>query len=134
MQTIMSMTNAMMGGPNLVLPLIFNDCGYISSSVILALVGFISFKTANIYVTHMKAEESDVSDAVKRILGKGWWAVFIILSCSMLLLLVMIYYMLMNDMIYKISQFIFYHAEFENYAHKDDFTFSRFSMTYVSLF
>ncbi len=127
------MTNAMMGGALLVLPLIFTQCGFISSSIILAIVGYISFKTANIYVVHMKVEEQDVADSVKRILGKGWWALFIILACSMLLLLMMIYYLMMNDMIYKVSQFFFYHAEFENYAHKDEFTFNKFSMTYVSV-
>ena len=100
----------MMGSAVLVMPINFYKSGLISSisnalilsysneSILVcsAVMGFISFKTANLPLLHSRHEEFDISEAITRILGQKWKIFFNALSALLLYLSGIIYFILMR--------------------------------------
>ena len=58
--TIFSMTNTMVGGTILLLPVLFEKAGIILSIIVVFVSGFISYKTCDVYIQHLKYKEKDV--------------------------------------------------------------------------
>lgn len=60
----------MIGGTMLILPIYFNTTGLIMSTLITIVMGIISYKGCDIYIQHMKPNEFDIQDILKRLMGK----------------------------------------------------------------
>ncbi|KAL4489048.1 hypothetical protein ABPG73_005535 [Tetrahymena malaccensis] len=130
-QMTFSLINLMIGETALVLPVLFNQEGYISCILVLILQGFISYKTCGILVANLKPKENDVSDTIQRILGIKWWKFFQILSCIYLYLVSLQYFLLCNNMIYRMITFLMLISGNDNFAAPSHFSYSQFSLQYL---
>lgn len=132
-QIVFSLINQMFGELGLALPVLFNKEGYVTCIGILILQGFISFKTCSILASNMKAKEKDVSESILRILGIGWWKLFMILSSLYLFLMSLQYFLLLNNMIYRIVTFFMSINGNHSFAATTEATYSKFSLQYLAI-
>jgi len=59
-----------MGGILLIFPVVFKQSGFISTTFVLILSGYMSYKTAYLYVIHSRHDDNDIEHTTLRALGK----------------------------------------------------------------
>ena len=96
----------MVGSTVLVIPMNFLKTGFVMSILIMLFIGIVLAKTCHWVMLHNKHGETDVGDTVKRILGNKWFYVFSSGSSLFLLMIGIIYFILINNMVYPIILFI----------------------------
>ncbi|EAR97831.1 transmembrane amino acid transporter protein (macronuclear) [Tetrahymena thermophila SB210] len=132
-QTIFGITNSMVGSVALVLPPNILKGGLIMSLILMTLIGFISYKTCTYIVLFQKKGESDLSEVVERILGKKWCRLFCITSSLLLFVAGIIYFMLINSVLYPITKYFFYLAGSSSYANQTTIDFTQWSIQYQAI-
>ena len=133
-KTIINITNNMIGSSVLIFPLVFMKYGIVNSTLILILMGAISCETCLLEVRHVKMDELDLPESIKRILGIKWFYAFGLFSFAFNSLTVIIYFVLMNHLIYAVFEyFLVLGWEVPLIASSQEFTFSKFSLQYVEI-
>ncbi|KAL4486141.1 hypothetical protein ABPG72_012194 [Tetrahymena utriculariae] len=132
-QTIFGITNSMVGSVALVLPPNILKCGLIMSLILMPLIGYISYKTCTYIVLFQKKGESDLSEVVERILGKKWCRMFCITSSLLLFVAGIIYFILINSVLYPITKYFFYLAGSPSYANQTTIDFTQWSIQYQAI-
>jgi len=82
--TIFNIANTMMGSALLVMPINYYTTGMLSGVLAAGIIGYLSFKTANLIILHSLPEEIDYPEAINRILGKRWEVFYNALSLILL--------------------------------------------------
>ena len=127
-KTISAILNSMLGGALLTLPVLFKSAGLLSSSIVLLMSAIISFITCRIYTFHAIDEDKDVEATISRILGKKWEKIYRLITGVYLIFLCIVYIDLIVDQLYSMIQFFTHQI-----AEKDEFSFSQFSIQYLTL-
>lgn len=70
--TIFTLLNSMIGGAMLTFPVLFKKAGIITGIIVLIISSMISYITCRIYIMHLSANDKDVEDTIKRIMGIKW--------------------------------------------------------------
>jgi len=81
---IFNIANTMMGSALLVMPINYYTTGMLSGVLAAGIIGYLSFKTANLIILHSLPEEIDYPEAINRILGKRWEVFYNALSLILL--------------------------------------------------
>ena len=134
LKTILSISNNMIGSSVLIFPLVFMKYGIINSTLVLILMGCISCETCLLEIRHVKMNEVDLPESVRRVLGVKWFYAFVISSFIFNAFCVIIYYILMTHLLYEILEyFLVLGWDDPLIASGADFTFSKFSIQYLEI-
>ncbi|EGR33213.1 transmembrane amino acid transporter protein, putative [Ichthyophthirius multifiliis] len=133
--TLFSMLNTMVGGTILLLPVLFQKAGIILSVIIVSISGYISYKTCDVYMQHLKYKEKDVQDSVKRLLGQKYYLFFMIICTMFLILIAIIYFLFICQMLLDIVNFFIFQItkDENNFCNNQEFCFDKFSLQYSTL-
>lgn len=120
----------------LTFPVLFKKAGIITGIIVLIISSTISYITCRIYIMHLSANDKDVEDTIKRIMGIKWQRLFRLITGFYLVLLNIIYLILIVDQIYNITYFVMSNSGAEEYiANKevDHLVFDKFSKQYLAI-
>ncbi|EAR93202.1 transmembrane amino acid transporter protein (macronuclear) [Tetrahymena thermophila SB210] len=134
-QTAFAILNSMIGGTILLLPIYFNNVGYLSSSMVIFITGIMCYKGADIYIQHLKKDEFDSQETIHRILGKGWRIFFVIISTINMFFGCLVYYDFSIDMLYSIITFVMKKSGCEQgnqFEELSKVSYDRFSVQYLA--
>lgn len=131
--TIFAIANGMIGTLVMILPILFLQYGFLTSTISLVFIGWISYKTCSLLVIHLKENESDLPVVILRIAGKKWLTLYVFSSVAYMICAGIIYFNLMNNMLYSVILFIFELFEYKNYAEKHENIFHKFSYPILGL-
>lgn len=129
---IFSATTSMVGAGILVYPLLYKDNGMVLSQIIVTIIGIISYKTADLCLTHVKDNENDLSQVVLRQLGRTWQVIYCATGSVYLFLTAAIYYTLILNTLYSQINFVYNQATGGYLPSKDIRTFSQFSFAWTN--
>ncbi|CAK62184.1 unnamed protein product (macronuclear) [Paramecium tetraurelia] len=132
-QTIVGIVNSMVGSLCLVLPLVFLNYGVISCTVIMIILGFVQYNTCSLLILHLKDQEVDTEHMIKRILGKQWMQAFRFCSGTLLFIVGIIYFQLINLTLYPIITYILSYNDIEFADASEHFVFNKFSIQWQAL-
>ncbi|KAL4499170.1 hypothetical protein ABPG72_006756 [Tetrahymena utriculariae] len=118
-QTIFRIICNMVGSSILALPPNILKGGLIMSLILMTIIGYVSYKTCSIIVLYQRKGELDLLQVVQRILGKKWCKMFFVTSCLLLFILGIIYFLLMNRVLYPITKQCVSHLTSEQYQISD---------------
>lgn len=90
-------------------------------------------KTCDLLVIHVREEEQDLPELIKRLLGKVYSKIFCVTSGLLLCVVVIIYYLLLVNMFYLIFVFIIEKIDSNAYVAANEFSFSKFSFQWASV-
>lgn len=133
LMTIFAIVNSMIGTLVMVLPILFLQYGLLTSIIILILISWLSYKTCSLCVIHLKENEPDLPVVIQRIAGSKWLTLYVFFSVIYMVCAGIIYFNLMNNMLYSVTLFIFEHLEYKNYAEKHENRFDIFSYPILGL-
>lgn len=130
---VFSGVTSMIGLGILVYPLLYKKNGVVLSQIIVTLVGMISYKTAQITVAHVRKDEDDVTQVVRRLLGPTWHKVYSISGAANLVLCSVGFYLLIVNTIYSQINFVLLRTRGVDLVSKDVYTFSTYSFQWNNL-
>ncbi|CAK74835.1 unnamed protein product (macronuclear) [Paramecium tetraurelia] len=134
LSTIFGITNSMVGSLCLVIPQVFQQCGIITCLIVMIILSLVQYKTCQIMIIHQKEEELDSEHMIKRLLGKSWTQAFRVTSGTLLFIVGIIYFQLINLTLYPILVLIFEKSNYTNYAMPSDgITFDKFSIQWQAI-
>ena len=125
--TALIICNNTLGSAVMILPIVFGTSGIFTSLIVMLFIGLVQFITCNISVIHLKENEPDFPQLIDRLLGKSWKVGFVLSSALFEILTGVVYFILMNNMLYPIIVFIFEHCGYEGYAEKSDYRYDVYS-------
>lgn len=133
-KTILNVSNNMIGTSVLIFPLVFMRYGIINAACVLILMAIISCETCLLQIRHVKINEMDLPESIRRILGVKWFYSFVISSFIFNGFSVIIYFILMTHLLYAILEYFFV-LGWDNpwIASSAEFTFSKFSLQYAEI-
>eukprot|EP01017_Pseudomicrothorax_dubius_P002668 TRINITY_DN10185_c0_g1_i4.p1 TRINITY_DN10185_c0_g1~~TRINITY_DN10185_c0_g1_i4.p1 ORF type:complete len:465 (-),score=36.66 TRINITY_DN10185_c0_g1_i4:142-1536(-) len=124
----------MVGSTAMVVPLIFAKSGILTCICVLIFVGLVSYYTCDLLVIHYHKNETDVADAVFRILGRKWFYFFSLISAALLFIAAIIYFILCCNVLYTLFcgclQLFFGLSDFPA---KDTLVLSQFSYQWTGI-
>ena len=127
-KTILHITNNMIGSSILIFPLVFIKYGVLNATFVLILMAAISCETCLLQIRHVKMNELDLPETILRILGGKWFYSYVISSFIFNGFSVLIYFILMNNLLYSMLEYFFVLGKEEPWiAPVTEFTFERFS-------
>lgn len=103
--TIINLSNNMIGSSILIFPLIFNEFGIVNAVCMLVVIMLISCKTCLLQIKHVKCNELDLPDTIKRILGRKWWVGYAWASFLFNFFIGVIYFLIMTHCFHSILDF-----------------------------
>lgn len=133
-KTILNISNNMIGTSILIFPLVFLNYGLINSIIILVIMAYISCEMCLLENRHVKMDEMDLPESIRRILGVKWFYSFVISSFVFNAFIVIIYFSLMTHIFYSMLEFFFVDGrESPLIASGSEITFSQFSIQYAEI-
>lgn len=118
----------MIGSGVVVFPILFANCGLVTSQLTVLVIGLISYKTASLLLLHLKTRENDLTDIIQRSLGNKHNIVFMISAGLTLLLVGIVYFLFMNNILYSLISFFYFQVHNKPSLDKSVFSFSQFSL------
>ncbi|CAD8055073.1 unnamed protein product [Paramecium sonneborni] len=131
-QTILSVSNTMVGSSLLVIPVLFQQSGILSALIVALIFGLISCKTCSLLMVHNKLEELDLPQTIMRILGQKYNLIFNITNIIILYFAGVVYFILICNMLYSLLQLVCNQLEM-NYASKTDIVLSQLSYQWCGI-
>jgi len=125
--TSLVICNNIIGSTVMILPLVFGKCGIFTSLIVMIIIGAINFITCNLYVIHLKRNESDIPQIIERILGIKWKVIYVVTAILMEFLGGIVFLILMNNMLYPVVTFLFEKCGSDNYAKKSETRYDIYS-------
>lgn len=120
--------NNMIGSTVLILPLVFLKCGILTSFLVFLLIGIVNFMTCKLCLIHLKDNEEDLPEIIERIIGYQWKLFFVVCSVATQSLTGVVFFIIMNNMMYPSIVFILDGYGFTGYATKSEFRFDVYSL------
>jgi solute carrier family 38 (sodium-coupled neutral amino acid transporter), member 9 len=133
LMTIFAVTNSMIGTLVMVLPILFLQYGIITSTLVLILIGWGSYKTSSLFVIHLKENEPDIPVVIKRLAGDKWLSIYVFSSVIYMVFCGIIYFNLMSNLIYSAILFVFNQCDFKDFAEKQENRYDVFSYPILGL-
>lgn len=84
----------MIGSSIMVLPVIFYLVGIMTTILVIFLQAVINYLTACILVSHGKSKDDDLSDMIKRLLGRNYFIFYCLISMLLLIFVSVAYFLL----------------------------------------
>ncbi|CAD8199009.1 unnamed protein product [Paramecium pentaurelia] len=131
-QTIISVSNSMVGTSTLVFPVLFCQSGIGLGIIIAIIIGLISCRTTQLLIVHNKSEEMDLPDTLQRVLGTKWKTIFNISNVILLWASGIIYMILICNQLYPLIQIICDNIGIES-APLTDITLSKLSYQWIGI-
>ncbi|CAD8132403.1 unnamed protein product [Paramecium octaurelia] len=132
-QTVLSVSNTMVGSSLLVIPVLFQQSGIMSALIVALVFCLISCKTCQLQVVHNKPEELDLPQTIVRILGQKYNLIFNITNIIILYFAGVVFFILQCSMLYSLVQLLCRELEMD-YAPKTDFVLSKLSYQWCGIF
>ncbi|KAM3140772.1 hypothetical protein pb186bvf_007177 [Paramecium bursaria] len=132
-QTMMGITNSMVGSVILVVPVSFKNNGILSCTLVMILLGFIQYKTCSLLLVHQKTNEQSTEKIIKRLLGRRWATAFSFASGTLLFIVGIIYYQLINITLYLIVSFVMLKCDYENFDKTNFMTYDKYSKQWQAI-
>ena len=133
LKTIISMTNNIVGSTILILPNLNMNCGIFTVQGVSILIGLITCHTCDMFISHLRDDEQDIPEVIKRVLGKKWANAFAVVSGIANIVFCLSYFLLMCNMFYPICTFVLTLCGSNSFAPKFEVTFSTFSFQYAAI-
>jgi len=117
----------MVGSVILLLPINFGSTGIVLSVIIMAIIGFLACKTCTWVIKNSLPGEKSFRDVVYRILGEKFLKIFSLVSFSLLTVVGIVMFLLINSSFYQIMKFIMLKLDI-SMAPQDEISFSQYSI------
>ncbi|CAD8190473.1 unnamed protein product [Paramecium pentaurelia] len=132
LQTIISVSNSMVGTSTLVFPVLFCQSGIGLGIMIAIIIGLISCRTTQLLIVHNKSDEMDLPDTLQRVLGAKWKTIFNISNVILLWASGIIYMILICNQLYPLIQIICDNIGIKS-AQLTEITLSKLSYQWVGI-
>ena len=126
-RTIISLCNTMMGSSIIFFPVVYFQCGIVSSFIIMILCCFLLYKTCSWYNFYALPYEKDLSEVIIRILGRKWSYLYDISNFLLLYFVSIIYFLLISSFSFPLISELLQLYNPNIVAKRNEFTYSKYS-------